>query len=500
MSAMILLASFLAYTILLFIIAWLTSCKIDRKAFYIGSRQSSWGVVAYGMIGASLSGVTFLSIPGNVYKDNCYYTPIALSFFLGYMVVAFVLLPLYYRLNLTSIYTYLEQRFGFYSYKTGAVFFILSRIIGAAIRTYVVIMVLHFFILKQMGIPFWLVGLIFILLAILYTYRGGVKTIVWTDTFQTTFILLAIGVTIFSLASKLDFSCLQLWSAAWDSHYSNMFCWDWSSKSFVPKHMIAGILIPIVMTGLDQGMMQKMMSCKSIREAQKSMVVATFLIIAVIMACLFLGVSLAIFCDRIGLMANQNISDTDHIFPEVVFHYLGPGASLCFFIGLISAAYPTCANALTALTTSVCIDLLELEKKESWHDHHKKNARHLIQWLITLLFFGLILIFHAFKGDSVINILYWAATYTYGPLLALYTFGLSCKRRISDRFVPAICFSAPLVCFFIEYFNLVGRAASLFHAEPVTFSFGFSLLLINAVITYLGLLCFSNRAIENAVP
>lgn len=497
MNASLLLVAFLGYTVLLFVIAWFTSRKADQNAFYIGGRKSNWMLVAYGMIGASLSGVTFMSVPGMVYQGKFHYLQLVLAFSIGYSIIAFVLLPLYYRLNLTSIYTYLEQRFGFYSYKTGASFFILSRILGAAIRTYIVVMVLHVFVLEKMGIPFWIVGLVFILLAIAYTYQGGVKTIVWTDTIQTTFMLLAVVVTLVMVTSKLDLSFGVLCTTIAKSDYSNIFDWDWGSKSFFLKHLIAGIVVPIAMTGLDQGMMQKSLSCKNIGEAQKNVITTVLLIIVVNFLFLFLGAALALFCDQNGLTigkeAGSIISDPDRIFPTVAFNYLGTFAGLCFFIGLISAAYPTCANALTALTTSFCIDIIDLEKRESWDENKKKRTRHIVQGMITLVFLGIILAVNALKSDAVINIVYQVAAYTYGPLLALYVFGLYTKRRVRDYAVPVICIIAPLVCLAIEYSNIIGRCIGAIHGASYPFSFGFALILVNAILTWIGLFIFSDQ-------
>ena len=501
MNASLLLVAFLGYTALLFVIARITSRNADRNAFYIGDRKSNWMLVAYGMIGASLSGVTFMSVPGMVYHEKFHYFQLVLAFSIGYSIIAFVLLPLYYRLNLTSIYTYLEQRFGPCSYKTGASFFILSRILGAAIRTYIVVMVLHVFILDKMGVPFWVVGLVFILLAIAYTYQGGVKTIVWTDTIQTTFMLLAVVVTLIMVMSKLKYSLVGLSMKAVENEYLTIFDWDWRSGSFFLKHLIAGMVVPIAMSGLDQGMMQKSLSCRNIGEAQKNVITTVLLIIVVNFVFLFLGAALALYCDQNGLTvgkaATDAISDPDRIFPTVAFHHLGPFAGLCFFIGLISAAYPTCANALTALTTSFCIDIINLEKKDSWNEVRKKRTRQIVQCMITLVFLGIILAVNALKSDAVVNIVYKVASYTYGPLLALYTFGLFTKRRVRDAAVPIVCIVAPLLCFAIEYSNVIGLGIGLLQGKACKFSFGFALLLVNAVLTGIGLLCFSRQNSES---
>ena len=495
MSPTLLLLVFIVYTAMLFVIAWLTSRNADQKAFYIGGRKSNWLLVAYGYIGASLSGVTFMSVPGNVRGENFYYAPMVFGFIFGYSVIAFVLIPLYYRLNLTSIYTYLEIRYGKCSYVTGASFFILSRILGAAIRTFLVVMVLHVFVLEAMGVPFWLVGLVFILLAILYTCQGGVKTIVWTDSFQTTFMLLAGVVTIVAIASQLDMSFFQLLDKVHKSGYTQFWDFDWSSRTHWFKQFLAGVFVPIAMTGLDQGMMQKSLSCKTQKDAQKNIILMIVLIVIVNMMFLMLGAFLAIFCTTNDLA----VKDADRIFPTVAFGHLGPYVGICFFIGLISAAYPACANALTALTTSTCVDLIGLEKKTGWNDKRKKRVRIFVQCVITALFLAIILLVNVLKSKAVITIVYQVAAYTYGPLLALYMFGLLTKRKVRDVCVPTVCVMAPLLCLGIEYFNVIGRIADCFRAsdaEPLKFSFGFALLLVNAGLTWLGLLLCSKSEHE----
>ena len=503
MSATLLLIVFIVYTAMLFVIARLTSRNADQEAFYIGGRKSNWLLVAYGYIGASLSGVTFMSVPGNVSKENFYYAPMVFGFIFGYSIIAFVLIPLYYRLNLTSIYTYLEMRFGACSYKTGALFFVISRILGAAIRTYLVIMVLHEFVLGALGVPFWTVGLIFILLAVLYTYQGGVKTIVWTDSFQTTFMLLAGVITIVMIASQLDQSFPEMLKTIRDSGYTQWRDADWSSQTHYFKQFLAGVFVPVAMTGLDQGMMQKSLSCKNQKDAQKNIVLMILLIVVVNLMFLVLGACLAIFCTTKGI----DIAGVkpDRIYPIVAFHHLGKFVGLCFFIGLISAAYPSCANALTALTTSTCIDLIGLEKRVTGRnapisdrdDRYKKRVRILVQCVITALFLGVILLVNALNSKAIITIVYQVAAYTYGPLLALYLFGLFTKRRVKDVFVPAICVAAPLLCFGIEYWNVIGHIADCFRpadAQPLKFSFGFSLLLVNAGLTLTGLFLFGSRS------
>lgn len=495
MNALTLLAVFSIYTIALFVIAWASSRKSDARTFYFGDRKSNWIVVSYGMIGASVSGVTFLSLPGNVLVDDCHYLPLVLSYMIGYLVIAFVLLPLYYRSNLTSIYLFLEHKTGPYGYKTGAFFFIVSRLLGVAIRTFVVTMVLHVFVLHRFGLPFWSVALIFTLLAIAYTYQGGIKTIIWTDTFQTTFVLLALFFTFFSILARMEWSVPEFFARAAESPYSSLFDWDWSSKSFVPKHVIAGILAPIVMTGLDQGMMQKNMSCKTLFESQKNVVVYSVLVVLFCIGCLVLGVALALFCRRAGITVGQgtefHLQDADRVFPVVVFEHLGPVTGICFFIGLISAAYPACANALTAVTTSICVDLLELEKKAVPGVTGRNRVRKAVLCLVTILFLGIILLIDAWKSGAIVDVMFWAAAYTYGPLLGLFAFAIFSRRTVYDPCVPVVCFCSPLLCFLVEYCNLIGILYGTVFGETIDFSFGFALLLINGLLTCFGLFCCS---------
>lgn len=482
--SIILLIAFLAYTAFLFAIAWFTSRKADNESFFVGNRKSNWMLVAYGMIGASLSGVTFMSIPGNVSKENFYYVPMLLGFIIGYMVIAFVLLPLYYRLNLTSIYSYLRDRFGVYSYKSGALFFILSRALGATIRTFLVVYVLHSFVLGPMGIPFGLAATIFIALAILYTFYGGIKTIIWTDSFQTTFMILGALVAAVVLSQRLGFGMGDMLGAVYSSDYSNMFDTDVHAGTFWAKRFFAGIFIAIAMTGLDQSMMQKNLSCKNIWEAQKNIITSTTLMIVVNMLFLTLGALLAIYVVKEGVeipLDKLGRPETDKIFPIIAFEHLGTFAGLCFFIGLISAAYPSCANALTSITTSVCIDLVELDQRPAWSDQKKKQVRMYAQIATTLVFLALIIMFYYVKNDAIIIMVFQIATYTYGPLLGMFLFGIFTKIKVHDPAVPFICVCAPALCFVYENY-LSGYTG---------FKFGFSLLLVNAALVMLGLLAAS---------
>lgn len=362
MTPALLLLSFLLYTILLFVVSIITSRRATNETFYLGNRRSPWYVVSYGMIGASLSGVTFMSVPGWVGSSQFSYFMIVIGYLFGYFVIANVLLPLYYRLNLTSIYTYLEQRFGFWSYKTGAFYFLLSRILGASLRMFLVVWVLQNYIFNPWGFPFWLTVVIFILLIILYTLKGGVRTIVWTDTLQTTFMLLAVVLSIILITKDLQISLPEMISRIFSSNYTKIVVTDWAPKNNFIKQFFSGMFITIVMTGLDQEMMQKNLSCRNIGEAKKNMITFSFVLVLVNFIFLFLGATLLFYVNSKGIDLSA-LSSSDDIFPTITLKYLGPLAGLVFFIGLISAAYPSADGALTSLTTSFTIDILGINKK-----------------------------------------------------------------------------------------------------------------------------------------
>lgn len=481
MNSTILLITFVIYTLLLFFIAWLTSRNADSKSYYTGNKSSNWFLVAFGMIGSSLSGVSFMSLPGNVINENFYYLPMVFGMFFGYAIIAGLLLPLYFKLNLTSIYSYLEQRFGNYSYKTGASFFLISRLLGATVRTFLVIFVLYNFVFGPLGVPFVVVAAVFVGLAILYTMKGGVKTMIYTDTIQTTFMIIAIIVSVGVICNQLDWSFSDLFVNVHNSDYSNMFNTDTTSPTHWVKRFLSGVLIPIAMTGLDQAMMQKSLSCKNIREAQKNIMTSILMMIPINLLFLTLGAVLAIYVQAnpdiiSGILNAAGNPEPDKIFPTVALT-LGPVVGVIFFVGLISAAYPTCANALTSLTTSTCIDLLGIEKK-GWDEKKKSSVRMRVTCLMAVLFVVLIFMFNILKNDAVINMVYQIASYTYGPLLGLFMFGILTKMKTLDKAVPAICIASPVICFIIENY---------------VFSFGFSLIAVCAGLTFLGLLLFKRK-------
>jgi Na+/proline symporter len=480
MSPTLILGIFLVYTILLFTVTFITARKADSQSFFIGNRKSPWFVVSYGMIGASLSGVTFMSVPGWVKETQFSYMVVVFGYLVGYYVIALVLLPLYYRLKLTSIYTYLEQRFGFWSYKTGAGFFIISRTLGASLRMFLVINVLQVFVFDAWNIPFWVNTMVFIILIILYTLKGGIRTIVWTDTLQTTFMLLAVVLSIFYISKGMGTPIHKLFSDIGDSNISRMFITEWNHERHFLKQFFSGMFITITMTGLDQEMMQKNLSCKNLKEAQKNMFTFSGTLVLVNLLFLVLGAFLMLYSQSKGI----DVAISDEIFPTVALRYLGPMAGIVFLIGLISAAFPSADGALTSLTTSVSIDFLGLNKREGISEKSSTRIRYGVHLSIALLFFISILIFSSLNDRAVIDKLFTIAGYTYGPLLGLYSFGLFTKRKVNDTLTPFIAILSPVICFFLSKYSI-----QLFNG----YKFGFELLLLNGFLTFIGLLLFSRK-------
>ncbi len=478
MPPLLILGIFLIYTAILFAVTWFTARKADNQSFFVGNKVSPWFVVAYGMIGASLSGVTFMSLPGWVKETQFSYMVVVFGYLFGYFVIATVLLPLYYKLKLTSIYSYLDQRFGFWSYKTGAGFFILSRTLGASLRMYLVINVLQIFVFDAWNVPFWINVLVFIILIILYTLKGGIRTIIWTDTLQTTFMLLAVILSVIYISRDIHVTLGSLVSEVRSSSISRMFIMDWHHERFFVKQFFSGMFITIVMTGLDQEMMQKNLSCRNIRDAQKNMFTFSGILIFVNLLFLFLGALLLIYANTKGV----DVKTSDDIFPTVALRYLGPVAGMVFLIGLISAAFPSADGALTSLTTSVSIDFLGLEKRDI-SENAKTRIRYIVHLSIAFVFFVSVIIFSKLSDRAVIDKLFTIAGYTYGPLLGLYSFGLFTKRRVNDRLTPVIGILSPLVCYFLSRYS-----QELFNG----YKFGFELLLLNGLLTFTGLLLFSS--------
>lgn len=483
MSPGLIFLCFIGYTLLLFLVTWITSRKATNETFFIGNKASPWYIVAYGMIGASMSGVTFMSVPGWVGTTQFTYMMVAFGYLVGYIIIATVLLPLYYRLNLTSIYTYLEQRFGFWSYKTGAFFFLLSRVIGASFRMFLVVNVLQIFIFDAWGIPFSATVGIFILLIILYTFKGGIRTIVWTDTLQTTFMLAAVILTVILIADDLRIGVDQLITTVSNSNLTKMIVWDWTERSFFVKQFFSGMFITIVMTGLDQEMMQKNLSCKNLRDAKKNMFTFSFIGLFVNFLILFLGATLFIYAQSTGMALPER---SDDLFPVIALRYLSPLAGLVFMIGLISAAYPSADGALTSLTTSFSIDFLGLPNRDDLSEKQKIRIRYVVHVCTALVLLGVIVLFRAINDRAVIDKLFTVAGYTYGPLLGLYSFGLFTKYPLKDRWVPLIAVISPLICYLLSDHSVQWLNG---------YKFGFELLILNGLITFAGL--FLIRKVKN---
>jgi solute:Na+ symporter, SSS family len=480
MSPLLILSIFLVYTILLFVVTWFTARKADSRSFFLGNKVSPWFVVAYGMIGASLSGVTFMSVPGWVKDTQFSYMVVVMGYLFGYLVIALVLLPLYYRLKLTSIYSYLDQRFGFWSYKTGAGFFILSRTLGASLRMFLVINVLQVFVFDAWNIPFWVNVLIFITLIILYTLKGGIRTIVWTDTLQTTFMVLAVILSIIYISRELGKPVSDLIPEIKAGGFTKMFITDWHHPRFFLKQFFSGMFITIVMTGLDQEMMQKNLSCRNIKDAQKNMFTFSAILVFVNLMFLFLGAILVIYASSVSIQVNSS----DEIFPAVALRYLSPVAGIVFLIGLISAAFPSADGALTSLTTSFSIDFLSLDKRTNLTEEAKTRIRYVVHISVALVFFICILVFRALNDQAVIDKLFTIAGYTYGPLLGLYSFGLFTRRQVNDKVTPFIAVFSPAVCWLLSKYSV-----ELLNG----YEFGFELLLLNGLIMFTGLRIFSRK-------
>lgn len=469
-------------------ISILTGKKADSQDFFIAGRKAPWFIVAIGMIGASMSGVSFISIPGAVggtgLNSAFSYLQVVMGYLLGYTVIALVLLPLYYKLNLTSIYAYLGKRFGFYSNKTGAAFFLLSRVIGASFRLFLVAIVLDQFVLgvPPLHVPFEITVLVTILLIWVYTFKGGIKTIIWTDTLQTVMFITAMVATLIYIAKGINTDLGGLLTEIRSSDYSKVFFFEngWSDPNNFFKQFLSGALITIVMTGLDQDMMQKNLSCPNIRDAQKNMFTFSGILFFTNLIVISLGASLYIYAQRMGIEIPER---SDYMYPTIALNYLPTFIGLTFILGLIAAAYSSADSALTALTTSFCVDFLNFEDERKG-ESEKRKLRRWVHVGFSLLLLVTILIFNALNNGAVINSLFKAAGYTYGPLLGLFTFGMITKRDINDKMVLVVCLSAPILTWLI-----VDLAASQFH-----FSFGFLNLALNGLLTFIGLFMISKPA------
>lgn len=480
MSPSLIFGILVAYFLMLMGVSYLTSRKSDNAHFFLGSRNSRWFVVAFGMIGASLSGVTFISIPGTVANDGFEYMQIVSGYLIGYVVIAFILMPLYYRLQLTSIYSYLGQRFGKGAYFTGASYFLLSRVIGASLRLFIVTSILQEFLFSHWGVPFAITVLLSIALIWLYTYRAGIGTIIWTDTLQTLFMLIAAGLAVYLIASDLNLNWDNVFESIDQAGYGGWWqAENPKASNYFVKSIVAGAFITICMTGLDQDMMQKNLSCKNIKDAQKNMMTFSVILFFVNILFLVLGALLFIYMDahpEVAEFIKEKNGDTDYLFPYIALEGgLGISLGIFFLIGLIAAAYSSADSALTSLTTSFSVDILGMEEGKVKNPEKTRKRVHL---LMSFLLFIVVYIFSLVKNDNVINELFTAAQYTYGPLLGLYFFGMFSKTKVKDRYIPIVCILAPILSYFINYF---------LNSQEGWYQFGFELIVLNGGLTALGL-------------
>jgi SSS family transporter len=495
----------------LILISYLTSKDSDTETFFTGNKQSPWYLVAFGMIGASLSGVTFVSVPGAVIKNGMDYFQIVLGYTLGYFVIAKVLMPLYYKLNVTSIYEYLNHRFGVVSYKTGAAFFILSRTVGSALRLFIATEILHTFLFEAMGVAYWLTALITVLLIWVYTFKGGIKTIVYTDTFQTVFLISAVLICIVIIANALHVDLFSLYSKvsnaktvagnAVDGYVSTnqsltrIFHFDDPySKSFFFKQFFGGMFLAIAMTGLDQDLMQKNLTCKSIKDAQKNMYSFTVILVLTNFFFLLLGGALYVYANQKGIQLN--LDATDGNFPKLALNNFGTIAGIFFLLGITASSYASADSALAALTTGFCIDFLNFSKRS---EPSRKKLKLFVHIGFSLLFLIIVLLTKWYKqtnpNSDLITVILGVASYTYGPLLALFSFGLFVKsRKLHEAFVPFVCILVPIVCYFLPSLVLeLTKTTDAAGKMAGGYLIGQEMLIINGFLTFLGLLLISKR-------
>lgn len=504
MSPVLLFSFVIGYFLLLLVVAWYTSRNSNNDSFFIGNRNSNWMLVAFGMIGTSLSGVTFVSVPGGVGTGNFYYYQIVLGYLLGYIVIAFVLIPLYYRMNLTSIYTYLEKRFGVNAHKAGAFFFILSRTVGATARLYLVISVLQIFIFNKMGIPFEATALVILVLILLYTFEGGVKTIIYTDTLQTTGMLVGLVVCIIVIIKSLGTDFGGAISMMSDKGYTRIFNWDVNSGSFALKHIVGGMFIAIAMTGLDQEMMQKNISVKTLKDSQKNIMTFTGVLMIVNLLFLVLGGVLYLYAAQNGI----NVPPDD-LFPTIALSDTFSGViGVIFIIAIISALFPSVDGAITSLTSCFCIDILGINKKEGT-EKEKKITRLKVHFTFAAIFFIMVLLFKWINDKLIIDFILKFAGITYGPLLGLFSFGILTKRRLNDKLIWVACIIAPLLALGVDMLSNPAWYEAKLHVQlpllkewSVTifdgYKIGNELILINGIFTFCGLWLISKKGTDSS--
>ncbi len=482
MNPFLIITLITVYFAVLFSISYFTSKNSDDESFFTGNKQSPWYLVAFGMIGASLSGVTFISIPGTVAGSSFGYMQMVLGYLVGYAIIALVLMPLYYRLQLTSIYSFLEERFGRNTQLVGAGFFLLSRVVGASLRMYLVVLVLQHFVFEPMGVHYSITIFISLALIWVYTFKSGIKTIVWTDSLQTFFMLLSLGISIYVIGDSFEWSFFESINEVTKSSYSKVFFFDdILGKGHFLKQFFGGAIIAVAMTGLDQDMMQKNLTCPNIKDAQKNVLGFSVVLVLVNFLFLVLGALLFLYSDANGISIPTRMVDgvektaTDLLFPVLAIEHLGTFCGVTFLIGLIAAAYSSADSALTALTTSFCYDFLKLDKRKG---NFPKGMRNYVHIGFTGLLFIVIVLFYKSNDTSTINKLFTWAGYTYGPLLGLFFFGIISKAQPKDSLIPLVCIIAPVLSYVLDQNSVAWFGG---------YQFGFELLLVNGVLTYLGL-------------
>jgi Na+/proline symporter len=467
-----------AYFGLLSVVAYFTSRRADADAFYLAGRKAPWPLVAYGMLGVAISGITFISVPGEVSNTQFSYFQLVIGYAIGLLIVAFVLVPIYYSRQVISIYGYLEERFGYYTHKTGAGFFLLAHLLGAAFRLYLMAYVLQLIVFDAMGIPFAFTVLFTILLIWLYTFKGGIKTVIFTDVLQTTFLLLAVVISIGAIAGGMDWSVGELRRQVFQSDFSQLFFWSWESPKNFFKLVVTGIIITVMNNGLDQAVMQKHLSCATARDAQKNIISLSIILVFVNLLFLFLGGALVLYAGQKGIALP---AQSDQLYPLLAVEHLGTVAGIAFVIGIAAAAYSSADTSLTGLTTAFCIDFLGYQR------HRKDNprVRRLVHLGFSLLLFLCIMLFWALNDQSVISAWIRASGYAYGPLLGLFAFGLLSKRQVRDRWAPVLCVAAPLISYVLDTYS-----EQWFNG----YRFGYEIIVVNGLVTFGGLFLLQKGA------
>lgn len=481
MNASIIIATIFIYIAILFTVAYISGRKADNQGFFVGNRSSSWWMVMLAMVGAAMSGVTFVSVPGMVAASGFSYFQMALGFMTGYFIIAFLLIPLFYRMNLVSIYGYLENRFGTGAYKTGAWFFFISKLLGASVRLFLICVVLQLLLFEPYGLPFWLNAAVTVLLVLLYTFRGGVKSLIWTDTLKTLCLVLSIGLSIWFVCQRLDMSFTEMVATVKSSEHSRIFFFDdINDRRYFFKQFLAGIFSVIAMTGLDQDMMQRSLACKNYSDSQKNMVVSAILQTLIIFVLLTLGVILYTFAERMNITLpplSDNMFGTVATSPQMPLI-----VGILFILGLVSATYSAAGSALTALTTSFTIDVLGADKR--FDDLKLTKVRKGVHIAMAVAMFLVICILHRLNSTNVIDAVYTLASYTYGPILGLFAFGILTKWSVKSRYVGIVAVVAPILCFVLQQ-----NSERWFGG----YKFSYELLIVNALITFVGLMLLIKR-------